>query len=163
MTKNEHSCNRAHYTTILVTGPRLKPHLAFPDLWQPCYIKPHDLNVCNLISGYIENIYNVLINTPRAELQELADELKAGIPPPLHSMLTEKESRADAEAKYLERKNKETPIVPPTCTGTVRCQLSLTLCVKSKLIIYRSSFQLMSFSSISNLLIGRVGAESTYV
>ena len=38
------------------------------------------------------------------------------VPAPLHSML-EKESKKDAISKYQARKQKETIIVPPTCTG----------------------------------------------
>ncbi|KAK2553621.1 hypothetical protein P5673_025115 [Acropora cervicornis] len=43
------------------------------------------------------------------------DELKKDVPAPLDSIL-EKESREEAVKKHQARKQKETVIVPPTCT-----------------------------------------------
>lgn len=56
------------------------------------------------------------MTTPRDTLRLVADELKQDVPAPLHSML-ERESREEAVNKHLARKQKETVIVPPTCTG----------------------------------------------
>ena len=39
--------------------------------------------------------------TPRGELKQLRDELKAQVPQPIHSMLRDKESIADAKEKFL--------------------------------------------------------------
>ena len=58
--------------------------------------------------GYVAEIFNTLVMTPRG------DELKAQVPQPIHSMLRDKESIADAKEKFLHRKNKETTICPPT-------------------------------------------------
>ena len=58
------------------------------------------------------------MNTPRAELEQLRDELKAQVPQPIHTMLKDKEGIADAKEKFLARKKKETTICPPTCSGT---------------------------------------------
>jgi len=57
-----------------------------------------------------------MITTPRHELDDLRDRLYNIVPDPLHSVL-EKEEPAEAIRKYRERKQKETPICPPTCTG----------------------------------------------
>ena len=56
------------------------------------------------------------MTTPRDTLRLVADELKQGVPVPLHSML-EKESREEAVNKHQARKQKETVIIPPTYTG----------------------------------------------
>ena len=48
---------------------------------------------------------------------EVAQELKQQVPDPMHSML-EKESKEEAIQKHKERKEKETAIYPPSCTGT---------------------------------------------
>ena len=66
---------------------------------------------------YIKDIYETLTTTPKAELKSLAEVLKQEVPDPLHTMLVEKESREEAIAKYRQRKEKETVICPPTCTG----------------------------------------------
>ena len=65
---------------------------------------------------YVAEIFETLMTTPRDTLRFVADELKQDVPAPLHSML-EKESREEAVNKYQARKQKETVIVPPTCTG----------------------------------------------
>lgn len=71
-----------------------------------------------LSTDYVNDIYSTLINTPRAQLKELEQELAASIPDPLHSM-HEKEDKDDAIKKHKERKEKETPICPPTCSGNL--------------------------------------------
>lgn len=58
------------------------------------------------------------MTTPRAALKVLEDELQQEVPAPLHSML-QKESRDEAVLKHKARKQMETVIYPPTCTGTV--------------------------------------------
>ena len=67
-------------------------------------------------------IYDILITTPREDLDTLKDELSAQVPEPLHSLLKDKESKAEAKEKYLSRKKRETVICPPTCSGTVHSQ-----------------------------------------
>ena len=37
----------------------------------------------------------------------------------IHTMLVEKESKEEAITKYRQRKEKETVICPPTCTGII--------------------------------------------
>ena len=69
-----------------------------------------------LFVDYVAEIFDTLMTTPRDTLRLVANELKEMVPAPLHSML-EKESREDAVSKYQARKQKETIIVPPTCTG----------------------------------------------
>ncbi|XP_044178092.1 uncharacterized protein LOC122960162 [Acropora millepora] len=73
--------------------------------------------------GYVAEIFNTLVTTPRGELKQLRDELKAQVPQPIHSMLRDKESIADAKEKFLHRKNKETTICPPTCSDAELTQL----------------------------------------
>ena len=73
-------------------------------------------------SGYVAEIYDILITTPREDLNILKDELTAQVPEPLHSLLKDKESKAEAKEKYLSRKKRETVICPPTCSGTVHSQ-----------------------------------------
>ncbi|KAK2549704.1 hypothetical protein P5673_029832, partial [Acropora cervicornis] len=74
--------------------------------------------------GYVAEIFNTLVTTPRGELKQLLrDELKAQVPQPIHSMLRDKESIADAKEKFLHRKNKETTICPPTCSDAELTQL----------------------------------------
>ena len=41
------------------------------------------------------------------------------VPEPVHTMLTDKETKEDAVAKYKKRKEMETVICPPTCTGII--------------------------------------------
>ena len=65
---------------------------------------------------YVAEIFKTLMTTSRDTLKLVADELKQDVPAPLHSML-EKESREEAVNKHQARKQKETVIVPPTCTG----------------------------------------------
>lgn len=65
---------------------------------------------------YVAEIFETLMTTSRDTLKLLADELKQDFPAPLHSML-EKETREEAVNKHQARKQKETVIVPPTCTG----------------------------------------------
>lgn len=77
---------------------------------------------------YVATIFETLMTTSRDTLRLVADELKQDVPAPLHSMF-EKESRDKAVNKHQARKQKETVIVPPTCTG-----MSKGLAVKS---IYR--------------------------
>lgn len=73
-------------------------------------------------SGYVAEIYDILITTPREDLNILKDELTAQVPEPLHSLFKDKESKAEAKEKYLSRKKRETVICPPTCSGTVHSQ-----------------------------------------
>ena len=56
------------------------------------------------------------MSTPRQQLKAVEEELDQETPPPMHSML-EKQDRDEAIDKYKQRKNKETVICPPTCTG----------------------------------------------
>ena len=73
---------------------------------------------CTFID-YVADIYNTLMTAPRAELKALENELKQEVPAPMHSML-EKESKEDAILKHQARKQKETVICPPTCTGIIQ-------------------------------------------
>lgn len=68
-------------------------------------------------TDYVAHIYQTLTTTPRAELKLLVEDLKQEVPQPLHTMLVDKESREEAITKYKQRKELETVICPPTCTG----------------------------------------------
>ena len=70
-------------------------------------------------TDYVVDIYDTLTTTPREELKSLAEDLKEEVPAPLHTMLVEKESKEEAITKYRQRKEKETVICPPTCTGII--------------------------------------------
>lgn len=70
-------------------------------------------------TDYVVDIYDTLTTTPKEELQSLAEDLKEEVPAPLHTMLVEKESKEEAITKYRQRKEKETVICPPTCTGII--------------------------------------------
>ncbi|XP_022803592.1 uncharacterized protein LOC111340932 [Stylophora pistillata] len=65
---------------------------------------------------YVAEIYKTLTTTPRAELKLLEEELKHEVPDPMHSMLEDKEDKGEAIIKYKRRKERETVIIPPTCT-----------------------------------------------
>ena len=71
----------------------------------------------SLFTDYATDIYETITTTPRAELKMLGEELKMEVPEPVDTMLTEKEAKEDAVAKYKKRKEMETVICPPTCTG----------------------------------------------
>ena len=73
---------------------------------------------CTFID-YVADIYNTLMTAPRAQLKALENELKQEVPAPLHSML-EKESKEDAILKHQFRKQKQTVVCPPTCTGIMQ-------------------------------------------
>ena len=71
-------------------------------------------------TNYVVDIYDTLTTTPKEELKSLAEDLKEEVPAaPLHTMLVEKESKEEAITKYRQRKEKETVICPPTCTGII--------------------------------------------
>lgn len=83
--------------------------------------------VCLPVLEYVTEIYQTMIKTPRQELKQLVEELKQQVPEPMNSML-EKKSREDAIQKHKSRKQKETVIVTPTCTG----KLASTYCTGLK-------------------------------
>lgn len=58
-----------------------------------------------------------MLSTPRKELDNIRKELKKETPEALHTMLSEKESKTDAKEKFWSRKEKNTSICPPTCSG----------------------------------------------
>jgi hypothetical protein len=64
----------------------------------------------------VGDIYKTLMETPKAELKRIREDLEHSVPAPLHSML-DKEGKEEAVNRYKGRKAKETPICPPTCTG----------------------------------------------
>lgn len=64
----------------------------------------------------MDEIFLVLISSERQELKQLEAELKEMVPPPVNSTL-QKQDEKEAKEKYLERQQKGTKIVPPTCTG----------------------------------------------
>jgi len=70
-----------------------------------------------ICTDYVADIYETITTTPRAELKVLAGELKRQVPEPVHTMLADKETKEDAVAKYKKRKEMETVICLPTCTG----------------------------------------------
>ena len=84
-----------------------------------------------MLLDYVNDIYDTLMKTPRAELKELKEELKQAVPPPMHNAL-EKEENQTAIDRYKRRKEMETPICPPTCTGW---QARKTGCGKTQLLI----------------------------
>jgi len=73
---------------------------------------------CTFID-YAADTYNTLVTAPTTQLKALENELKEEVPAPLHSML-EKEGKEDAILKLQARKQKETVICPPTCTGIMQ-------------------------------------------
>ena len=86
----------------------------------PCNFKRLSTLTSVLYTDYVADIYETSTTTPRAELKMLAEELKMEVPEPVHTMLTDKETKeADAVAKYKKRKEMETVICPPTCTGNI--------------------------------------------
>lgn len=73
------------------------------------------IQVC--FSDYVSEIYETMVNTPRSELEEIQNELSGRVPEPLHSAFEEKEGVTEAKIKHNDRKSKQTPICPATCTG----------------------------------------------
>lgn len=67
-----------------------------------------------MFSEYVGEIYKTLIETPRAELKQINQELQETVPAPMHSML-DKQNKEESIQKYKERKE----ICPPTCTGII--------------------------------------------
>lgn len=75
------------------------------------------LNYATIFSTeYVAEIYQALITSSKQDLQLVADELKRIVPEALHSML-DKQTKEEAIQKHQERKQKETVISPPTCSG----------------------------------------------
>ena len=72
-----------------------------------------------LYLGYVSDIYNQLVTTPRKELEKIEKELKEGNPGPLHTMLPEKQPRQEAEDIFRAGKRKLNLDYPPTCTGNI--------------------------------------------
>lgn len=91
----------------------------FQCLYSTYYVQDLEI-LCYLFfyfgSEYVGELFDTLISTPRQELKAVENELDQETPAPMHRML-EKQDRAEAISKYKHRKNKETPICPPTCTG----------------------------------------------
>ena len=67
-------------------------------------------------SEYVAEIYQALVTSSRQDLKQVANELKEIVPEAMHTML-DKETKEEAIKKHLERKQKETVICPPTCSG----------------------------------------------
>jgi hypothetical protein len=69
-----------------------------------------------VVLDYVNDIYDTLIETPRAELKQIKEELEQTVPPHMHTML-DKEEKEEVINRYKSRKEMQTPICPPTCTG----------------------------------------------
>jgi len=65
----------------------------------------------------VAEIYETLISTSREDLKALEEELDRQTPQALHSMLQNIENKKEAIEKYHSRKQKESVICPPTCSG----------------------------------------------
>lgn len=61
-------------------------------------------------------IYETMVETPRADLKAVREELEEAVPAPMNTML-EQQTREDAIQKHRQRKQLANEIVPPTCTG----------------------------------------------
>ena len=70
-----------------------------------------------LYLDYVAEIYETMVTTSRADLKVIKDELNADVPEPLYNMFIEKENELEAKEKHKLRKNKETVMCPPTCSG----------------------------------------------
>lgn len=69
-----------------------------------------------IFTEYVKDIYKNLIETPRDHLRVLKIELEAEVPEAMNTM-NEKENKHEAIRKYMERKEAQTLLCPPTCTG----------------------------------------------
>ena len=69
------------------------------------------------VLAYVQDIYDTFLATSREELENAAQKLKEMTPPPMNSML-EKQPRADAITKRLDRSKMEIKDVLPTTPGT---------------------------------------------
>lgn len=58
------------------------------------------------VTGYVAEIYETLVNTPREELKHLEEELKQNVPEPLHYML-EKETIKKKPSRSTKQENKK--------------------------------------------------------
>ena len=56
---------------------------------------PHRTQL-TIILAYVDEIYETMVKTPQEELEKIETELKKETPEPLHTMLTEKQSKNDA-------------------------------------------------------------------
>lgn len=100
------------------------------------------------VAGYVAEIYETLVTTPRQELKLLEEELKQNVPEPLHSML-EKETKEEAIEKHKARKQKETVICGPTCTGEglgVILKIQTSISSNKEVILFFNSFKMVKFS-----------------
>jgi len=65
----------------------------------------------------VAEIYETMITTSREDLKAVEGELDRHTPQALHSMLQNKQNKEETIGKYHSRKQKETVICPPTCSG----------------------------------------------
>ena len=79
----------------------------------------HITRLCDALTDNNLIIFEMMVSTPRADLTFIEDELSAKIPEPLHSKFADKEDQNEDKERYKARKNKETVICPPTCSGTL--------------------------------------------
>jgi hypothetical protein len=71
-----------------------------------------------ILADYVNEIFTMMVTTPRKELELLQKELYSKVPEPMCHSFDDKEDKQDAKQKYKERKDKETVFCPATCTGT---------------------------------------------
>lgn len=73
-------------------------------------------NIYFYFKEYVADIFECLITTPRQELKVIRDEMKDTTPEPRYHML-ECEPKEEAIRKHKLRQEKQTTLVPATCSG----------------------------------------------
>lgn len=114
-----------------VKSVRIKPNFG---MWQVlCDIKKLTkiyscLFYIEITKGYVEEVFNVIMEASKEDTKTARDELKKKTPPPMHEML-DKQSKKEAIAKREERKKMVTQNVPPTAPGKQNCMsVNVTQC-----------------------------------
>ena len=81
-----------------------------------------------ITKGYVEEVFNIIMEASKEDTKTARDELKKKTPPPMHEMLV-KQSKKEAIAKREERKKMVTQNVPPTAPGKQNCMsINVTQC-----------------------------------
>lgn len=122
----------------------------------------------NLISAffiqeYVDDLFECLTTTHKNEFKAIRDELKNSTPEPRYNMM-ECEEKDAAIAKYQSRQQRQTVIVPPTCTGKEIHFFKVTFMTMFNLMLTTASltearYQNTTFGCLSGFILNIVDAE----
>ena len=75
----------------------------------------HSLFYIEITKGYVEEVFNVIMEASKEDTKTARDELKKKTPPPMHEMLV-MQSKKEAIAKREERKKNGHSKCSTNCT-----------------------------------------------